>query len=205
MSFKTAFYAFLKGEKSATELESYRRAMGQVDDLEAAIETANSRGAAPWDRQKHQQQAAAFTWIARALSTISNTLLESDEKEDPSTAGYLPVVTFGQAKALYQQVPDTIHRAWEALANPRYRSDKPLPLPPTPRVGADGKCPLVHLKGIRAAAKALDDYGQVRHNAILAAVRSAGSAPPENVAVTLDEIAQIRARAQSKLAFANDQ
>ena len=33
MSFKSAFYSFLKGEKSQAELDSYRRASGQVDEL----------------------------------------------------------------------------------------------------------------------------------------------------------------------------
>jgi len=209
MSFKTAFFAYLKGERSQDELEAYRRATGQIDELEAAVQTQVlerrvERGA-PWDRPAHQQVGMAFTWIARALATIANTLLETDEKEDPSTVGYLPVVTFGQAKALYGQAPGYIHRAWEALANPRYRSDKPLPLPLGPRVEASGKCPLVHLEGIHAAARALDGYAQVRLNGYLATIRESGEAPPEDVQRVLDELAQIRARAQSKLAFSNDQ
>src|SRR4051812_16949046 len=125
MSFKTAFFAFLKGEKNQDELDTYRRATSQVDDLEATIQTQVlaaplAPGAAPWDRPKHHQVGMAMGWIARGLSTISNTLLETDEKEDPLTVGYLPLVTFGQAKALYTQVPGYIHRTWEALANPRY-------------------------------------------------------------------------------------
>jgi hypothetical protein len=147
----------------------------------------------------------AYGWIARGLATISNTLLESDEREDPSTVGYLPLVTFGQAKALYTQVPGYIHRTWEALANPRYQADKPLPLPLGPRVEADGKCPLVHLKGIHAAAQALDSYGQARLNSYLAAINASGARPPDEVTNVLGELGQIRARAQSKLAFSNDQ
>jgi hypothetical protein len=210
MTFKSAFYAFLKGEKSQAELESYRRASAQIDDLEAAIQTQVlaspiRAGAPPWERPQNQQVAMAFAWIARGLATISNTLLESDEKEDPGTVGYLPLVTFGQAKALYVQAPGYIHRTWEALANPRYRSDKPLPLPLGPRVEADGKCPIVHLRGIHAAAQALDGYSQVRLNGYLASVQAAGTQPPEDVRHVLDELAQIRARAQSKLAFSNDQ
>lgn len=210
MSFKTAFFAFLKGEKSQAELEGYRRASGQIDELEAAIQMQIldkpvADGIAPWDRPAHQQQATAFAWIARGLVTVANTLLETDEKEDVQTVGYLPLVTFGQAKALYTQVAGYIHRSWEALANPRYRSDKPLPLPLGPRVEAEGKCPLVHLKGIHAAALALDSYGQVRLNGYLAAIKAGGTKPPEAVQQVLDDLAQIRARAQSKLAYSNDQ
>lgn len=209
MSFKSAFFSFLKGEKSQAELETYRRATSQVDELEAAIQTQVldrplAPGAAPWDRPKHQQQAMALAWIARGLATIANTLLESDEREDPSTVGYLPLVTFGQAKAIYQQIPEYIHCAWEALANPRYRSDKPLPLPLGPRIEADGKCPVVHLKGIHAAALALDSYAQVRLNGYMAALPTMEKLQPEMQQV-LGELSGIRARAQSKLAFSNDQ
>jgi hypothetical protein len=210
MSFKTAFFAYIKGEKSQAELESYRRAATQVDELEAAIQTQvldkpAGPGKAPWERPQHQQQGMAFAWVARGLTTIATTLLESDAKEDPSTVGYLPLVTFGQVKALYQQAPDFIHRAWEALANPRYRSDRPLPLPLGPRIEAEGKCPDIHLKGMRAAAQALDEYGQARLNAYMAAIRANGGQGSAEVESILGDLAQIRARAQSKLTFASDQ
>lgn len=210
MSFKTAFFAFFKGEKSQAELEAYRGAARQIDDLEAAIETQVlqtpvAAGAPPWEHPTHHQQAMAFTWIARALSTIAGTLLEIDAKEDPGTAGYLPVVTYGQVKALYTQVPDFVHATWEALANPRYRASKPLPLPLGPRIEADGRCPYVHLKGMQAAAVALDAYGQARLNAYLAAIEASGATPPDAVKGVLAELGQIRARAQSKLSFATDQ
>lgn len=205
MSYKSAFFAFLKGETSQAELDAYRRAASQIDDLEAAIESKSksanvAAGEAPWQRSPNEQQGAAFTWIARGLTTIANALLDSDAKEDPTTAGYLPLVTFGQSKALYAQAPAFIHRAWEALANPRYRSDKPLPMSLAPRVEADGKCPLVHLKGMLAAARELDAYGQTRLNAYLAA--NTGNAEHTRV---IEELSQIRARAQSKLNFAADQ
>lgn len=210
MSFKTAFFAFLKGEKSQEELEAYRRATAQVDDLEATIQTQVlavplAGDVAPWDRPKHHQVAMAYAWIARALSTISNTLLETDEKEDPLTVGYLPLVTFGQAKALYVQAPGYIQRTWEALANPRYKADRPLPLPLGPRIEAEGKCPLVHLKGIHAAAAALDGYGQVRLNSYLAQIEASGKPASEAAQEVLGELQQIRARATSKLAFSSDQ
>ncbi len=210
MSFKSAFYAFLKGEKSQAELEGYRRAAAQVDEIEAAIQTQvlgvpAPAGGAPWDRPKHQQQAMAFAWVSRALTTIANTLLETDEKADPSTVGYLPLVTFGQAKELYTQAPGYIHRTWEALANPRYKSDKPLPLPLGPRIEAAGRCPLTHLMGIHAAAQALDGYGQARLNAYLAGIEASGAPARDDVKAVFDELGQIRARAQSKLAFSNDQ
>lgn len=151
MTLTTAFFAYVKGEKSQAELDGYRRAVSRIDELEAGLEN-ETRGRAPWDLPEHLEQALVFSWIARGLATIANTLLESDELEDPLTAGYLPVVTFDQAKALYQQVPPVLEKAWEALANPRFKTDRPLPQFLGPRIEAEGTCPLVHLKGIQAAA-----------------------------------------------------
>ncbi|HVY60798.1 MAG TPA: hypothetical protein VHF22_04060, partial [Planctomycetota bacterium] len=70
----------------------------------------------------------------------------------------------------------------------------------------EGKCPLVHLKGIHAAAQALDGYGQVRLNGYIAAIRAGGEKSlGDDADHVLGELQQIRARAQSKLAFSNDQ
>ena len=131
-------------------------------ELDAAIQTQilsrPADGATPWGYPEHQQRAMAYAWIARALATIANTLIEIDEKTDARTAGYLPIVTFTQAREFYVQVAEYMRRAWEALANPSYRTDKPLPLLLGPRIEAEGKCPLVHLMGIHAAAEALDGF-----------------------------------------------
>lgn len=210
MSFSNAFYAFMKGERSQVELDAYRQAMRHIDDLEAAIQAQVLNqplppGAGPWARAKNHQQAMAFTWIARGLATIATTLLESDAREDPDTVGYLPLVTFGQVKELYAQVPGFIHMAWEALANPRYRAQKPLPLPLGPRIEAQGKCPLVHLKGIYAAGKALDQISQLRLGAFLQSVQACGVAPPDDVKAYLADLSQMWARAQSKVAFSSQQ
>lgn len=200
MSFKNAFFSFLKGEVSQVELEGYRRATSQIDDLEAAIETRAAEKPGP--ARPNEEDAAVLCWIARGLATVATTLIEVDEKEDPSTAGYLPTVTFGQAKALYVQVPDFVQRAWEALANPRYRPDRPLPMPLGPRVEPSGRCPLVHMKGIHAAARALDEYAEARLDAHIARLRAAGASASSEV---FDELNQVRARARAKLAFTTEQ
>jgi hypothetical protein len=210
MSFTNAFFSFMKGEKSQAELDAYRHAMKHIDDLEAAVQTQVFNrplepGMGPWARPKHQQQAVAATWIARSLATIAGTLLDSDAKEDPDTVGYLPLVTFGQAKELYAQVPQFIHMAWEALANPRFAPSRPLPLPLGPRIEATGKCPMVHLKGIHAAAVALDHMGQARLNAYFQSIQACTVAPPDDVKGYLSDLAQMWARAQSKVAFSSQQ
>ena len=209
MSFKTAFFAFLKREKSQAELEGFRHASGQIDELDAAIQTQvlgrPADGATPWAYPENQQRAMAYAWIARALSTIASTLIEIDEKTDARTAGYLPIVTFTQAREFYVQVPEYVRRAWEALANPSYRPDKPLPLLLGPRIEAEGKCPLVHLMGIHAAAEALDGFVEARLNELIAASRSGKLDQDQEVQALFNEIAQIRARARSERTFAGDQ
>lgn len=209
MSFKTAFFAFLKREKSQAELEGFRHASGQIDELEAAIQTQilsrPADGTTPWAYPEHQQRAMTYAWIARALAIVANTLIEIDEKTDARTAGYLPIVTFTQAREFYVQVPEYVRRAWEALANPSYRPDKPLPLLLGPRIEAEGKCPLVHLMGIHAAAEALDGFVEARLNELIAASRSGQLDQDQDVQALFNEIAQVRARARSERTFAGDQ
>ncbi len=208
MSFKTAFFAFLKREKSQAELEGYRHAMQQIDELDAAIHSQilakPAVGGTSWSYPEHQQRAMAYAWVARALGTIANTLIEIDEKTDARTVGYLPIVTFTQAREFYVQVPDYIRRAWEAMSNPNYRPDKPLPVALGPRIEADGKCPQVHLLGIHAAAEALDEFVEARINELLAG-RSTISEDNNDARALLDELAQVRARARSERTFAGDQ
>ena len=208
MSFKTAFFAFLKREKSQAELEGYRHATKQIDELDAAIQTQilarPASGATPWSYPEHQQQAMAYAWVARALATIANTFIEIDEKTDARTAGYLPIVTFTQARELYVQVPEYVRRAWEAMANPSYRADRPLPVVLGPRIEAEGKCPMVHLLGIHAAAEALDGFVEARINELLAG-RSKIAEDDKEARTLLDELAQVRARARSERTFAGDQ
>ncbi|MBL9101570.1 MAG: hypothetical protein JNL82_11465 [Myxococcales bacterium] len=208
MSFKTAFFAFLKREKSQAELEGYRHATNQIDELDAAIQTQilakPPTGGTPWSYALHQQQAMAYAWIARGLATIANTLIEIDEKTDAKTAGYLPIVTFTQARELYVQVPEYVRRAWEAMSNPNYRPDKPLPAVLSPRIEADGKCPMVHLLGIHAAATALDGFVEARVNELMAA-RGTIAEGDQEARGLLDELAQVRARARSERTFAGDQ
>lgn len=210
MSFSNAFFAFMKGEKPQAELDAYRQAMKHINDLEAAIQAQVvnrplSPGQGPWSRPKHHQQAMAYTWIARGLATIATTLLESDAREDPDTVGYLPLVTFGQVKELYAQVPLFVQMAWEAMANPRFVPQRALPMTLGPRIEAQGKCPLVHLKGIHAAAVALDQVGQGRLASYLASVQASGVTPPEEVKGYLSTLAGLWARAQSKVAFSSQQ
>lgn len=205
-----AIWGWLKGETSQAELDHYRRATATLQDLEAAVKAQIldrplDPGVAPWQRPRNQHYALAFTSIARDLATIADSLLESDAREDPATAGYVPLVTFEQVKVLYQQLAEYSTRAWEALANPRYVPNIPLPLELGPRKEAQGKCPLIHLKGMYAAAGALDAIDKARIEQFLGLVRSCGVSPPEEVKIALGHLTQLWARAQANYSFASQQ
>lgn len=128
-------------QRSQAELDAYRRALPYLNDLDGAIQARVlgvplPPGAGTWARPRHHHYALVMASVARDLATIATVLLESDARDDPATAGYLPQVTFDQAKALYEQVPAYVTRAWEALANPRYQPDVSLPVPLGPRMEA---------------------------------------------------------------------
>lgn len=210
MSFQASLWGFLQGQTSQAELDHYRRATTYLQDLELAVkaqilDVPLPPGVGPWQRPRHHHYALAFTSVARDLTAIAGSLLESDARMDPSTAGYVPLVTFEQVKGLYQQLPDFTRRAWEALANPRYVPDIPLPVALGPRAEAQGKCPLVHLQGMYSAAAALDTIDRSRIEGFLGLVKHAGVSPPDDVKAALGHLTQLWARAQANFAFTKQQ
>ncbi len=210
MSFKQAFFGLLSSEVSQADLEAYRNAARFLDDLDAAIQTRIHErplpeGTGPWARPQHHHHAMLFATVARELSIIGTVLLESDSQENPNTAGYLPKVTYNQVKGLYEQVAGYTQRAWEALANPNYAAQGSLPVALGPRVEARGKCPLVHLQGIHAAARSLHALGDAKLQQFLGTVRSSGVAPDETIKRALGNLTQVWARAQARFGYASNQ
>jgi hypothetical protein len=197
-------------QRSQAELDAYRRALPYLNDLDGAIQARVlgvplPPGAGTWARPRHHHYALVMASVARDLATIATVLLESDARDDPATAGYLPQVTFDQAKALYEQVPAYVTRAWEALANPRYQPDVSLPVPLGPRMEAIGKCPLIYLRGMYAAGHSLDAIGQARLGHFLEGVKSCGVRPNDDVKAALSDLAQLWARAQARFRFSSQQ
>lgn len=210
MSFKQAFFAVLSNEVSQSDLEAHRNAARFLDDLDAAIQTRILErplpaGVGPWARPRHHHHAMLFAAVAREFSIIGTVLLESDAQENPNTAGYLPRVTYNQVKGLYEQVAGYTQRAWEALANPNYAAQGSLPVALGPRVEARGKCPLVHLQGIHAAARSLHALGDARLKQFLGTVRSSGVTPDDTTKRALGDLTQVWARAQARFGYASNQ
>lgn len=210
MSFMRAFFGFASNDVSRAELDTYRGAMRYLDDLDGAIQVRVLSqplpdGVGPWARRRHQHYAMAFATIARELATVATVLLDSDAHLDPTSVATLPVVTYQQVKALYEQVPRYVQRAWEALANPHYVSDVALPIALGPRMEARGRCPDIHLKGIHAASRSLDAIGEHRLQAFLSTVSASGVVPSDEVKRALGNLTQLWSRAQSRSAFSGHQ
>ncbi|MFI6600056.1 hypothetical protein ACIBHX_27760 [Nonomuraea sp. NPDC050536] len=149
---KTRMAAALKGEVRADELEAYRRAGGivyaELQQLEAAGEQLPSR--------------RLCTWNAFVLQSIGEHLLDADYAADPGTAGYVPPVTARQVGACFAQVEGWVSRARQSAGNPAYRVDKELRLPADLPAWAEADpCPLPHLNGMLAAARAIRLHAEV--------------------------------------------
>ncbi|GGS84108.1 hypothetical protein ACFFV7_46280 [Nonomuraea spiralis] len=162
----TRMIAAYKGEVRADELEAYRRAGGLVyTELEHAEELRlrlAQEGVNLW----HGPQAASgqllCTWNAFVLQTIGEQLLDADYTADPRTAGYVPPVTSQQVAACFDQVEGWVSRARQAAGNTRYLVETELQLPADlPEWAEADPCPLPHLHGMLAAARAIRQHAEV--------------------------------------------
>ncbi|WP_214322728.1 hypothetical protein [Nonomuraea sediminis] len=166
MSLMTRMAAAFKGEVSADELESYRRAGGLVyTELEQA-EALRGRLAAEGVNLWHGPQAAAgqllCTWNAFVLQAIGEHLLDADYAADPRTVGYVPQVTSLQVGACFAQVEGWVSRARQAAGNSRYLVEKEMLLPADlPEWAEASPCPLPHLHGMLAASRAIRRHAEV--------------------------------------------
>ncbi|MGW2157945.1 hypothetical protein [Nonomuraea sp. NPDC001699] len=162
----TRVIAAYRGEVSTDELEAYRRAGGLVyTELEHAEELRLrlvQDGVNLW----HGSQAASgqllCTWNAFVLQTIGEQLLDADYTADPRTAGYVPPVTSRQVAACFGQVEGWVSRARQAAGNSRYLVETELQLPADlPEWAEADPCPLPHLHGMLAAARAIRRHAEV--------------------------------------------
>jgi hypothetical protein len=202
MGFATAFWSALQGEVSGEALRAYRCAGLQVLDLESALAAAGARDpGAAWQTPDHVRHALLFHWVAGGLLSVANHLLDADAAAEPATRGYLPRLTFNQAKALYTQVPEYLRRGFEALANPAYNPDCPLPVELGPRLTGDGPFPPTFLRGLMAAVEALDAHADLRLTTLtadLGRTPAGGGGARSADRQTLARLRQARAAAGSR-------
>lgn len=162
----TRMAAAFKGEVPADELEAYRRAGGfvytQLEEAEALRRRLAQDGVDLW----HGPQAAAgqllCTWSAFVVQSIGEHLLDADYAADPQTVGYVPEVTHRQVAACFAQVEGWVSRARQAASNPAYLVERELRLPAgLPAWAEADPCPLPHLRGMLAAARAVREHAEV--------------------------------------------
>jgi hypothetical protein len=158
------FYAeVMRGEVNDANVRGFLRAASQIEDIwnqaDERMTILIAQGTPVWSVYAQLRYALAFLRAARGYQVFVQELLAADAASDPSTAGYLPRVTYDQANALCHQIQPTLQRAVTALNEPAYVPDMALPLTLGPRIEVEGQvCPLPHLQGMIAAAREMREW-----------------------------------------------
>lgn len=189
-------------EVATTQLEALRRAGSGVHDLALVVEQRRDElrhaGTHPWDADPATASLLLASWNARVLHALGSELLDSDAREDPGTAGFVPSVTHRQVWSLLEPVGRWVALARRAEANPMVwiGSDARLPaaLPPLLRTR---HLPVKHVRGLLVAGDVLHGLAEQQ----LAAVVSAGR-PPARHAARLARIHELFAQARASLHYA---
>src|SRR6266536_5852256 len=130
-SSRKLYASVLRGEVSDANVRGYLRMTSQIEDIwtqvEQKVATLIAQGANPWDAYAQAGFALAFVRAARTCTVFVRELLAADAAADPSTAGFLPQVTYEQAEVLCTQIQSNLERAVMALNDPnlRLRCDAP--------------------------------------------------------------------------------
>lgn len=206
MALGTRIMAMMHREVSSADVEGLLRGSGQLEDRRQEIDDKRQEGeiahpGRPWETYRDMGPALALFWVSQAFIAIARSLKEEDDKADPETIGYMPRVSHDQAMALLGQVGDYLALTSAALADPTRDLERTLPIPLAPRVEAEGRCPVAHLRGMLAVTAYLDAKAQVEVTYYASAVAVAPHAPRE-VAELAPRLKGQLAEAQSHLAMA---
>ncbi|GAA5532669.1 hypothetical protein [Deinococcus aluminii] len=151
--------ASLRGERDAETLYAYRRAGAQIHPLLDAAERRRFdlmvSGQSPFAVPRHVGLELACAWNAFALQTLGDKMLEADEAADPTTAGFVPPVTFDQVQGYYSGVQRWLGHASQAAHDPAF--DLPPGTLPArlPEWSPVEPCPRPHLEAMMAALEAM--------------------------------------------------
>jgi hypothetical protein len=111
-------------------------------------------------------------WIAFALQTIADRLLDADTAADPATEGYVPRSTLAFAQACYDQVPDWLSLARDMRSDPDPRLANRLPAR-LPRWEHDEPTRASELRGLQDAFEVLQARTETKVNALTGSDRAA--------------------------------
>jgi hypothetical protein len=194
--------AKLSGEVPAGELESFRRAGGPVFELVEQVEKRQLEcridGLDPWTVPPATRAAFLCAWNAFVLQTVANDLVEADYALDRHTPGHLPAATAEQALRFYRQVEGWVSRGSQALANPAYRLDVPVPDPLPPWHRTRPVAP-AHLHSLVHAMRSVREHA----DAAMAFLPDAAPGDAEKQA-QLNRIRQLHAQAQVSARYADE-
>ncbi len=184
----------IHGEISDATIQGYLRSASQIEEIWQQIDDKVAlliaQGMAPWDAYAKMGYALAFARACRADVVFVQELLHADAVADPSTAGYLPKVTYDQAMALCQHIEPLLEEAIIALNNPRYVPSRyRLPIKLGPRIESEGqRCPLPHLQGILAAGRQTREWAAGLLAAYELAIGAATTPVPEAITAHIEEM-----------------
>ena len=207
MAFATRLRAMMHHEIAAADVDGLLRGSGQLEDLRQQIEDRRRAGeiahpGRPWETHHEMRFALAYFWVAQAFIAIARNLKEADDTYDPTTVGYMPQVSHDQALALLRQAGEYLALSHAALADPTHDGGTALPVPLEPRVEAEGRCPLAHLKGMLDAATYLNNFAEVEVGRYADAATAATADAPKEVTVAAQRLQGELASARSRLAMA---
>ncbi|WP_026341160.1 hypothetical protein [Actinomadura atramentaria] len=156
----------LRGEIRADTLESFRRAGGVAyGEIHAAEELRRELSTADADLWRLPPGVASqllCAWNAFVLQSVGEHLLDADYAAEPRTAGYVPAVTHAQVAACFDRVETWTSRARQAAGNRAFDVRDLAALPDDLPAWAEASpCPLPHLHGMLAAARAVRGHAEV--------------------------------------------
>jgi hypothetical protein len=204
------FYATaVRGEVSDANVRGYLRAASQIADVWQQIDQKLAElagaGVAPWEAYIQVRYPLAFIRAARTNQVFVEQLLAADAAADPTTAGFLPRVTFDQANALCHQIQPNLQHAVAALSDPAYEPEERLPLELGPRIEAEGApCPVAHLQGMIAAAREVREWAAGLVAEYGTAITTAKVPTPAAVTAHVATLNGRLAQADSQLRFGTD-
>ena len=189
-------------EVETVQLEALRRAGSAVPELallaDRLRDELRAAGQHPWEADPATASLFLSVWNAQVYQALGAELLDSDRREDPRTAGYVPVATYRQSWAFFSQVAPWLSAARRAAASDDVWVGDEVDLPVSlATVLHPVSTPVKHLKGLLTAGDVLDQLLEQQ----LGAVHAAGPVP-ERWTGALRRIDELAAQARASLHYA---
>ena len=160
-SVKTRLMAWFQEEVSASDLEAYKVA---GEPSFALLDTV-SKGYDPKTATQQEKITVLCRWMAFALQSAGDAMLDADYETDPNTVGFVPQITRQQAQLFYEKADLWAEYGKEAQANPGFRLDSREPLPAAwPEWVEVEPCPTAHLNAMVKMAEKIGGRVRILYN-----------------------------------------